>query len=235
MDNFTVLSINMLQNSSLFIFSQYQVPWVFCHVLNIILIVLSIWQTISVAIHGKVFTCTENRSIDKNRKQIFLTVTIASAVTLPRLFLNNLAYWIGYDNNKSRLLCEIVIDISVALYFISYEIIYLCLWLRQRTIYKQPCMEPIYTKTIKFLSWSWFFWNILLVGTAIMVHVVPPQYKSTSVGCREDNNITNSFLVIPINFFFVLSSCFYLAQIVILLLAVYPPPHSSLEIANKTY
>ena len=159
----------------------------------------------------------------KDQNRILQMATLTSALTLPRLLLTQLLFWIGYnDDDREDQICEIIMDISAVAYVLGFMVVYLFLWMRQHYIYKQPSIASINTKTIRFLSWACFTYIILGAIAVIFLFVKDADHRPTSIGCYTRRNVTNVNKTTSFNVYYFSSAVLVLAQISVLALLVYP-------------
>ena len=178
------------------------------------------WLTASSILY--VWRSCKKKNINKSQKQFLQMAILASALTLPRLFLTHLLFWIGYNDNEENQTCEILLDISEVAFVMVYVTVYLFLWWRQRYIYRQPSIASINTKTIKILSWACLTCFILGSTAVIFLFLKDARHQSTSIGCYVRTNVTveskkSSFIA------YVFSSVgIVIAQISVFTLILYP-------------
>ena len=108
MNNFT--SKPTSENLFNFKMHQDQAIWISSFIVNIILITLSMWLTASSTLYISKYS---KKNLDRNRKRLLQMAILASALTLPRLLLTHLLFWIGYNDDEEDQTCEIVMDTSV--------------------------------------------------------------------------------------------------------------------------
>ena len=198
---------------------QDQAIWISSFIVNIILITLSMWLTASSTLYISKYS---KKNFERNRKRLLQMAILASALTLPRLLLTHLLFWIGYNDDEEDQTCEILMDTSVIAYVLAFIMVYLFLWMRQHFIYKQPSITSINTKTIRVLSWTCFTYIILGAIAVIFLFVKDTGHQSTSIGCYARTNITNVNELISFNVFYLSSAVVVLAQISVFALLVYP-------------
>ena len=200
--------------------NQSQATWIDCFVVNVILIILSMWLTASLALY--ISRCSEKKNFEKDRKRLLQMATLTSALTLPRLISTNLLFWIGYNDDMKDQTCEILLDISVVAIIVTFAMVYLFLWLRQHYIYKQPSITTLNTKTVRILSWTCFICIIFCTFVGIFLFVKDTGHQSTPIGCFARRNVTNVNKTISFNEYYFSMVCSVLAQISVFALLVYP-------------
>ena len=221
--NYIINSSTQKENgSSLLQDSQYPVNWIITYVVNVILIILSIWLTISASVCSNICGCFRKLDSGNHNKRLMQIATAASALTLPRLILTHLLFWVGYRNDTKDQFCEIEMDISVTFSVLVYVIVYLFLWLRQQFVYKQPTIKSLHTKTIKILSCACLCYILLGAVIVIIMFVEPLSHKSTPIGCFHRQNETKSHLNLPFNVYYVSYAVVLVSQIGLASLLVYP-------------
>ena len=177
-DNFT----QQINGSSLLQDSQYPIKWIIGYVINVILIIWSILLTVSIGANSNICGSFKNEESKNHLKPVFLAATITSSLTLPRLILTHLLFWIGFNNDSSDQICEIVIDISLVVYALIHVAVYLLFWLRQQFIYKQPSVILLNTKKIKILNCIFLCFLFVCFGLTL-VFVESRSNQSTINGC----------------------------------------------------
>ena len=165
---------------------------------------------------------TKKMNFYKDQKRLLQMATLTSALTLPRLLLTHLLFWIGYNDDEEDQTCEIVMDISVVAYVLTFMMVYLFLWMRQHYIYKQPSIASINTKTIRVLSWACFTYIIIISICVIFLFVKDAGHRSTLIGCYTRRNVTNVNETTSFNGYYFSSAGLVLAQISVFALLVYP-------------
>ena len=69
-------------------------------------------------------------------------------------------------DKQGDLVCEITFDVSTVCYLISMQPVYLFLFYRQRTLYRQPTLQHLNTRLVAVLNWAFI---------AITAIVAPPS------------------------------------------------------------
>ena len=188
-----------------------------CLPASTLLLVATTWMTVSFIIYG--FKSGSKRLKEKT----FLSGTsrwwtlILLLSVLPCLAVTLSLAFVGYtETPESSLLCEVIIDISIAAYGLGVFPIYLNLWLRQRALYSQPLLQEMYTAVVRFLSWGLF--TCLTVGDVvfIIIFVLPRAYASSRYGCI---NIEEACCSSP---HFVAFSTQIIGQLLLFALFLYP-------------
>ena len=200
--------------------NQSQATWIGCFVVNVILIILSIWLTASSALYTS--RSSKKKNFEKNSKRLLRMATLASVLTLPRLISTNLLFWIGYNDDIKDQTCEILLDISVVAIIVTFAFVYLFLWLRQHYIYKQPSITAINTKTVRILSWTCFIYIIFGTFVLVFLFVKDAGHQSTPIGCFARRNVTNINETASFNGYYFSAVGVVLAQISVFALLVYP-------------
>ncbi|XP_039263103.1 uncharacterized protein LOC120339098 [Styela clava] len=86
------------------------------------------------------------------------------------------------------LTCEFSIKFKKTCYAISMLCVYLVLWLRQRIFYRNPHLEHLSTRTVRFISWSL---SVLLVTGILFLgifYLTTAIYVGTPNGCAVVKN-----------------------------------------------
>ena len=216
-ENFT----EQLNRSSLSEAPQYPVIWVAGFIANIILIILSLCLFVTAFAFGNICIYFRNESVQNDRKRLLQMATIASALTLPRLILTHLLFWLGY-NNKSNQLCEIILDISVIAYMVPYVMVYFFIWLRQQFGNKQPAFSSMYTKAFKVVSYLCFCFIIVGAVAVILMFVEPLSHKSTLIGCYNYESDAKTSLNLPFSAYYIFYAVMVFSQISLIVLLAYP-------------
>ena len=216
-DNFT----QQINGSSLLQDSQYPIKWIIGYVINIILIIWSILLTVSISVNSNICEGFGNQEFKNYLKPLFLAATIASSLTVPRLILTHLLFWIGFNNNSSDQFCEIVIDMSIVVYGLAHLAVYLLFWLRQQFIYKQPSVILLNTKKIKILNCVFLCYLFVCLGLILAV-LEPQSNQSTINGCYYYHEQFEKDLNLPFNVYYISSFIAIGYEIVFIGLLLYP-------------
>jgi len=178
--------------------------WIASQVLNSLLILCGLWISLSFLFHAK----ATGKWKRKKRKDFsggkVLNFAVASTVLLlPRLFATQAVILVGFWHNPdSNQLCEIAMDLSIALYYVALLPVYTYLWLRQNALYAQPSITRLRTKIVCAVSWGSYIF-LLLSGLGIIVlFVLPTAYMSSQDGCvlrpDEKNNVFPFYIMLSV-------------------------------------
>ena len=217
-DNFT----EQINGSSLLQDSQYPVKWIIGYVINVILIIWSILLTVSISVNSNTCGSFGNQEFKNHLKPLFLAAAIASSLTLPRLILTHLLFWIGFNNDSSDQFCEIVIDMSIMIYTMVHVAVYLLFWLRQQFIYKQPSVILLNTKKIKILNCVFLCYLFVCFALLLVVYIEPQSNQSTINGCYHYHGQFEKDLNLPFSIFYISSSIAIGFEISFIGLLLYP-------------
>ena len=221
MKYYTDNSTQQINGSSLLQDSQYPVKWIIGYVINVILIIWSILLTISISVNSNICGSLGNQEFKNHLKPVFVTATITSLLTLPRLILTHLLFWIGFNNDNLDQICEIVIDMSLVVYALIHVAVHLLFWLRQQFIYKQPSIILLNTRKIKILNCIFLCYFFVCIGLLLVVFLEPQSNQSTINGCyhgqfsKKDSNL-------PFSVYYISSFIAIGFEIVFIGLLLYP-------------
>ena len=192
--------------------------WIAAISINFSLIILSIWLACTVGLYGtKSGKFQKKKNPDFNGGLILKLLLFTAVAVMPRLLATTVVCWIVfYTGEDADHLCEIAMDITTGTYYTASVPAYIFLWMRQRSLYKQPSISRLYTNKIKFLNWG----SLIFISSAIGIvvyFVEPVAYKASPRGCvlRENENQN----LIP---FYILSGVLVTGQLSLLLLFIYP-------------
>ena len=222
MKYYTDNSTQQFNGSSLLQDTKYPVKWIIGYVVNIILIIWSILLTVSISVNNCICGSFKNQESKNHFKPVFLAATIASFLTLPRLILTHLLFWIGFNNDSLDQFCEIVIDMSVLVYLLNYVAVYLLFWLRGQFMYKQPSIILLNTKKIKILNCVFLCYLFVCIGLLLVVFVEPQSNQSTINGCYHHRGQSEKDLTLPFSVYYISSFIAIGFEIGFIALLLYP-------------
>ena len=217
--NSTTQQIN---GSSLLQDSRYPVKWIIGYVINIILIIWSILLIVSISVNSNICGSFENEESKNHLKPVFVLATITSLLTLLRLILTHLLFWIGFNNDSLDQFCEIVMDMSVVVYALVHVAVYSLFWLREQFIYKQPSVILLNTKKIKILNCIFLCFLFVCNGLLLVVFVEPQSNQSTMNGCYHYRGQSEEDLNLPFSVYYISSAIAIGFEIGFIALLLYP-------------
>ena len=190
MHNFNTTQESLINGTNRYVRWKYW-DWLLPEMVNALLILVTLWITVSL-IHYGISAKKWRRGIQSNIEKlnagwILACAVLCSFATLFRLINNQFVINIGFtSNHDSDFDCEIVSDSSVIIYGISVLTVYLFLWLRQSVFYSNRMLPTNYGKTLQFLSWLSIF--LIVVGglAAVLVNIIPSNYKASVIGCMYE-------------------------------------------------
>ena len=165
--------------------------WLLPEIINALLTLITVWLTVSL-IHYGISAKKWRRGIQSNIEKlnagwILACAVLCSFATLFRLINSQFVINVGFTSNHDfDIDCEIVSDSSVIIYGISVLTVYLFLWLRQSVFYSNRMLPTNYGKTLRFLSWLSIF--LIFAGglAAVLVNIIPSNYKASVIGCTYE-------------------------------------------------
>ena len=196
----------MYNNSELNSTGGLQVPvlfeksWLFAQIFNFIYLFGTLWTCITIIIYG----LKKKKWKIKNKKEKKSSVLLALAALCPfflvfrlavteALIIIDLTHKEGLQGNR---MCETAFDLSVVLFSFRSFPVYTFFWYRQKTLYLQPSLRNIHTKTVK--SFSNLFAVLLFLGggSSCFIKTIPVSYEMSPYGCiqrpdESENNLAN--------------------------------------------
>lgn len=164
-----------------------QFDWIFPVSMSIFLMILTTWILISL-IHYAVKTRKWRFNGHGSRTEllssglVYISV-IACAVLCLFRFSSSIAFMsIGYGKND-KLICNQLADLAYSAYASIVLSRAIFLWLRQRTFYANKMLNVVYSKTVKFFSFTSIF-IIVVYGISVVAYsMVPQNYQASTEGC----------------------------------------------------
>ena len=175
--------------------------WIVPELVNIVLMLLTLWILFSLIRYGnksKKWISSRERNFEKLNAGLVLMAAVTCAVTaLFRLINSQVVINIGYAYNENRQ-CEIVSDVSVAMFALSTLSVYIYLWIRQSVFYRNEMLKTDFSKGLKFFSYLSIF-LILFGGVGLLIiNTMHTNYFSTPTGCIYKSTGSNLDLTIVI-------------------------------------
>uniref|UniRef100_H2Y0W8 Uncharacterized protein n=1 Tax=Ciona intestinalis TaxID=7719 RepID=H2Y0W8_CIOIN len=140
-------------------FSYTDVDWIVPTIINALLILLALWITFSVTHYGiktdKWCTTAKRKSQQLSAGVIYSSVVLCAVMTILRYVTSFATFHLGIGEGKDYE-CEIISDMSFAMYCLVTACVYLFLWLRQRTFYANKMLNVSYNRFLRFVSASSF-------------------------------------------------------------------------------
>lgn len=164
--------------------------WNVCFSINIFLLIICFWIALSFLLYG----CSYRRTMREDQhnyssKKVIAVALITPMFVLPRLACTFSLAFIGYYRSpENTILCEVMMDISIVAFGIGTTPTYVFLWLRQRVMYSQPFIKKLYTKRVKFLSWTLLGCMAVALVLSLVLYVAPHTYAGSPHGCKNTQN-----------------------------------------------
>ena len=177
---------------------------------------------VSISVSNHVCGSFGNQKSKNHLKPVFVLAIITSLLTLPRLILTHLLFWIGFNNDTSDQFCEIFIDMSIVVYTMVCGAAYLLPWLREQFIYKQPSVILLNTKKIKVLNCIFLCFLFACTGLLLVVFLEPQSHQSTINDCYHHRGQSEEDLNLPFNIYYILSAISIGLLIGFIALLLYP-------------
>ena len=191
--------------------------WLISLLISIVLFIVALWLAATIGFYGFKTGKFYSKKQSSRSECTMLRIMFSGAIfVLPRLATTNILVWFGWESSLSQDQgCEIVIDISVVVYFLCLMHVGLFLWFRQRYLYLQPSLQRLYSMFIKVLSWG-CIGLIFLSGIGFVLYLtIPRTFQASSNGClpiKEDKQLV----------YYLLASVLVLAEFVLIFLFIYP-------------
>nr|XP_018673399.1 uncharacterized protein LOC108951117 [Ciona intestinalis]XP_026689683.1 uncharacterized protein LOC108951117 [Ciona intestinalis] len=202
-------------------FSYTDVDWIVPTIINALLILLALWITFSVTHYGiktdKWCTTAKRKSQQLSAGVIYSSVVLCAVMTILRYVTSFATFHLGIGEGKDYE-CEIISDMSFAMYCLVTACVYLFLWLRQRTFYANKMLNVSYNRFLRFVSASSFLVIFFSGLGAIVVTLTPVSYPSSARGCTYKP----SFNIVETIGWAVSVALLVLSQLVLIALFVYP-------------
>ena len=194
--------------------------WLISLLISIVLFIVALWLAATIGFYGFTTGKFYSKKQSSRSECTMLRIMFSGAIfILPRLATTNILVWFGWESSLSQNQgCEIVIDISIVVYFLCLLQVSLFLWFRQRYLYLQPSLQRLYSMFIKVLSLGCIAF-IFLAGIGFVLYLTIPQtFQASSNGCvpiKEDKPLV----------YYLLASASVLAEFVLIFLFIYPLYH----------
>ena len=172
----------------------YGAAWKWAQAVTVTLMVGSAWAFTSLLSHGIQNKKFKRRSprLEKYNKETMFTLRLVCPLVL---FVRLLCTQVLIICDRTSLphesaaaadyCCEVSTDSSVVFYGISQLSIVSVLWYRQKSLYCQPTMHSLNTRTVRSLSWLVVVLALLGGVPSLVVKVTPVNYESSHHGCVE--------------------------------------------------
>ncbi|XP_018673399.2 uncharacterized protein LOC108951117 [Ciona intestinalis] len=202
-------------------FSYTNVDWIVPTIINALLILLALWITFSVTHYGiktgKWCTTAKRKSQQLSAGVIYSSVVLCAVMAILRYVTSFATFHLGIGEDKDYE-CEIISDMSFAMYCLVTACVYLFLWLRQRTFYANKMLNVSYNRFLRFVSASSFLVIFFSGLGAIVVTSTPVSYPSSTRGCTYKP----SYNTVETIGWAVSVALLVLSQLVLIALFVYP-------------
>ena len=211
----TVLTTNETTNYSQM--PLQHVLWLISLLISIVLSIVGLWLVATIGFYGFTTGKFYYKKQSSHNECLLMRIMFSGTIfILPRLATSNILVWFGYGSSLSQNQgCEIVVDISVVVYFLCLLHVGLFLWFRQRYLYLQPSLQRLYSVYIKALSWGYIVFAFLSGISFVLYMTIPQNFQASSNGCvrtKRDKRLDN----------YLLASLLVLTEIVFVFLFIYP-------------
>ncbi|CAK8684817.1 unnamed protein product [Clavelina lepadiformis] len=165
-----------------------RLDWILPEVINVILIVLTLWIIISLVHFG--FRSGKWKKTTRNDQKldgglIYSSVILCAFCVLLRLANDQIAFHVGYSDSKyDQKLCEIVFDGLIIMYCLVVFSVYIFLWLRQRMFYTNDMLQLKYNRFIKVASLISLPLMCLCTISVILVMTLSIKHPPSASGCQ---------------------------------------------------
>jgi len=161
--------------------SFFESSWVPVQCSTIILLVTTFWILICFIKHGLKERIRKSKSLILS--QLAALSTVMTALTMiSTLIITCIAVLYG-TGERGDYACEVAMDLSIVLFYLTIVSTYFFLWYRQRLLYNQPSLQYLKTKIVSFFSW----FSILLIlfggAVSVVIFIEPLSYKLGDFGC----------------------------------------------------
>ncbi|XP_039273246.2 uncharacterized protein LOC120347385 [Styela clava] len=157
--------------------------WIICEVIHLVCFFLALYMLYAL-VHF--YTVQQRHRIYSGRSsgsRWLEKMCIMSTVCAIVRFTNNQYLLFTWWHERDH--CSVVLNISIALYFVSMYPIYFFLWLRQRIFYSNQALKHLYNKFTRFLSWATIFCFFVLTGVSMVLFVVDRKNSASGRVCGD--------------------------------------------------
>ena len=195
--------------------------WILTQILALAVFIFCIWSSVSINVHVRRKKNLKNKRNEFNKTSLMVLAMFIPAVTAVRVLFTQtdlIVSLIAQVGATGDLICNLVSNLTTAMFIVSITPMYLFLWVRQRTVYVQPSMKFLNTVKVKLASYLALF-QFFIVGIPATVFLVNnSSYRMLEHGCAKEPNKSNSGKIIGLIFI----SNLVVTQIILFLLFVYP-------------
>lgn len=202
-----------------------QAALIACQVVNVALLGLSLYLTACVAAYGwKIKSWKKNYASGMDRGIIYTICLVAMIADVPRLVLVEIVFNVKTMPGETNL-CEVLVDVTMAFYYVAVYPKYVFLWYRQHTLNSHPASIRLFSaKRTETVSYC-----LLITLTTISVFVayfyLTYSFMEGPVGCvfiPVENASSGALFGSAVARDYILASCFALIEFVLLFLFVLP-------------
>lgn len=196
------------------------VYWLLSELVLILVTCFTIYLLVCLARYALVSRCKPGRELNhKKGKALYRLCFVSVAMALGRFAADQAVAVVGWRSDDK---CYTSVATSTVFYTLSLYPVYIFLWMRQSIFYANPVLSHILNPVVTFISYATLVVMLIGGGTLGVLYILPNvtgwEHVATDHGCRDVNNSTVVFDLVPM-----LVVCFVVSfQISLLALFLYP-------------